>query len=514
MSKVHAQAAAKKELDAAEAFAAQPAVQKYAGPRKVAELRVAKARDAMTAADNLPPDPLPIVAVVPPPPPVRPPRITPTQIRKPTAEPIPVSAGTVPPPPPTSMEAKPVSESDIDQVVLAGEYTKTKAGIIHGTVRNAVMYLMGIPWMSEVFFDEFSQRIFYQGQEWSPRNETPQLLAVQTSIPAMSPATFAAAIEAIALANRRDRLQDWIAALPKWDGKKRLSLWLTSAFACPSDRYHIRVGRNWLISMTARARKPACKVDTMPVLEGLQGKLKSTALEALAEPFFIEAPGVNFGDKDFLMGLQGAWLVEMPELSALRNADVNLIKDTLTKKTDRYRAPYDRRPQEHPRRSVFAGTVNSSDYLRDTTGNRRFLPVDCATVNIEWIRENRDMLFAEALHEYERGRKWWHFPKAATEAMQEDRLPGDPWASRIAMWMSANPSRSELTSDDLHVAVGVMSERRTRSTEMRLGSVMVKSFKDWTKARVRTTAGRTYTWRHFSWPNPPPRTVPPPPTSA
>ena len=373
----------------------------------------------------------------------------------------------------------------VDQVMLADQFTKTKGGVIHGSVRNAVAYLTGVSRMGEVFFDEFSLRIFFEGQEWSSLNETPLLLAIQTTAPAISPDTFARAVEAMALSQRRDRLKDWINTLPPWDGERRLTLWLHNAFGCPTDRYHMRVGRNWLISMIARGQVPGCKVDTMPVLEGLQGKRKSMALEGLAEPFFVEAPHVKFGDKDFLQCLQGAWLIELPELSSLRSADVDSIKATITKRVDRYRAPYARRPEDHARRHVFAGTVNESDYLRDTTGNRRFLPVDCVTVNLEWIKANRDQLFAEALVAFKAGRNWWTFPHEATAEMQDSRLPSDPWASLIARWLTANPGKTWVTSDDLHCAIGIPAERRNRTTEIRLGKVMRKGFPQWHKSRMR-----------------------------
>lgn len=398
------------------------------------------------------------------------------------AQPLQDATDSAVPAPPSEVPSVALAAA-VDQTMLADQYTKTKSGLIHGTVRNAFVYLQGIPWMSEVVFDEFSQRIYYQGQEWSPRNETPQLLAVQTSIPAISPDTFARAVEAIALAQRRDRLKDWILTLPQWDGERRLSLWLRQAFGCPTDRYHMRVARNWIISMIARGLDPGCKVDTMPVLEGLQGKRKSMALEALAQPFFLEAAGIKFGDRDFMMSFMGAWLIELPELSALRNADVDSIKATLSRKVDRYRAPYARREADHPRRFVFAGSVNGSDYLRDDTGNRRFLPVECSTVNIAWIRENRDQLFAEALTAYRRRPIWWYFPRVATAEMQDRRLPADPWADLIALWMTNNPEKVQCTSDDLHHAVGMFSERRNRASETRLGRIMLKHFPQWRKTR-------------------------------
>jgi len=84
---------------------------------------------------------------------------------------------------------------------------------------------------------------------------------------------------------------------------------------------------------------------------------------------------------------------------------------------------------------VFFGTTNDSGYLRDTTGNRRFYPVACLFVELDWIAENREQLFAEAATREAAGEEI-HItdPDTSRQAaeMQADRVFEDAWEERIA----------------------------------------------------------------------------------
>jgi predicted P-loop ATPase len=96
--------------------------------------------------------------------------------------------------------------------------------------------------------------------------------------------------------------------------------------------------------------------------------------------------------------IDGKWLVEAPELSGLGKADVEHLKATLSRGADRARRPYERLSVDVPRQSVIVGTTNESSYLRDTTGNRRFLPVRIDRFDIAAIERDKDQLWAEAAH--------------------------------------------------------------------------------------------------------------------
>jgi predicted P-loop ATPase len=113
----------------------------------------------------------------------------------------------------------------------------------------------------------------------------------------------------------------------------------------------------------------------------------------------------RIGDKDAYLSLQGVWLVEFSELESMSKAESTAIKAFVTSPEDRFRPPYGSRMVKMPRRAVLAGTTNSDQFLKDSTGERRFWPVHVTEVRLDLIRAARDQLFAEALHrlEHERG---------------------------------------------------------------------------------------------------------------
>lgn len=82
-------------------------------------------------------------------------------------------------------------------------------------------------------------------------------------------------------------------------------------------------------------------------------------------------------DKSYTF-MQGHWIIELPELSALKNTKTNeVVKAFLSRQKDTYRTPYDRYPRDRKRQCVFGGTTNEKQFLPlDRTGNRRFLPVE------------------------------------------------------------------------------------------------------------------------------------------
>lgn len=161
-----------------------------------------------------------------------------------------------------------------------------------------------------------------------------------------------------------------------WDGKQRLDTLLIDYLGAEDSTYTRQVTRKSLTAVVARAiTEKAIKFDNMVILTGPQGIGKSTILSKLAGEWFTDNI-VDFNSKDTLLLLQNCIIVEVPELQGFNKADSNRLKQFLGQKTDKYRAPYERREEEHPRHCVFFGTTNDDEFLRDSTGNRRYWPVE------------------------------------------------------------------------------------------------------------------------------------------
>jgi predicted P-loop ATPase len=227
--------------------------------------------------------------------------------------------------------------------------------------------------------------------------------------------------------------------------KSQLSTWMEIYLGVkpktPEEEQYVRaVSRLSLIQAVARALSPGCKADSVPILEGGQGLGKSTALRALCGTEWFGDALPPMGTKDASDYLRGKWFIEFAELAYQRKADIETQKAFISKCEERFRPAYGREEIFHPRTCVFWGTTNRTDYLKDETGNRRFLPVRVTQVDIEGLKANRDKLWAEAVHYYRAGENYWLEGKLSKYAEQQanERFEEDPWIEVINEKLSSS----------------------------------------------------------------------------
>lgn len=409
-----------------------------------------------------------------------------------------------------------------------GVLTRTKEGCVEGTLHNLISIienderLAGLFWLNE----SSNQVLLSRDPPWpgGSRDEFTDSDSCELAAWLQHPdcywckcrdETVLKAVISVARRHRRHPIREYLTAL-KWDGTARVESMLVDLFGAPDNPYSRRAAQCFAVGAVARmlwfdAKQPfvGAQVDFMLVLEGEQGKRKSSALRALfSSPWFVETNESPTG-KDFYQVIQGCWGVELGEMDSFGKADVTAVKTAITRRVDKFRAPYERVPRSYRRECVFVGTTNEHEYLRDATGGRRFLPVRTdGDVRLDAILEARDQLWAEAVHLFGAGFEWWQLPEDAAEE-QEARYIGDSWEGRLARWLAMKtPGELEknypvrlrfetavpwTTTDELLLwAIGADASKHGRPEQMRISMVMKRL--GWESKRVLVDGYRERRW--------------------
>jgi predicted P-loop ATPase len=258
-----------------------------------------------------------------------------------------------------------------------------------------------------------------------------------------------------------------------WQG--RVGRLFTSYFGSQSVPVYCEgIGRMFLISMAARVYEPGCKVDHLPVIEGPQGILKSSACRVLGGEWFSDhLPDVSAG-KDASQHLRGHWLIEVSEMHAMGKAEAAQLKAFITRQEERYRPSYGRREVIEKRQCVFVGTTNRETYLRDETGGRRFWPVKVGRIDIEALMYDRDQLFAEAVELYRTGTAWWperDFEQQYINPEQAERYEADVWEESVEKYLGL---QSKVTIGQVAGAIGLETSRIGTHDQRRIAAAMTQ----------------------------------------
>ena len=330
------------------------------------------------------------------------------------------------------------------------ELMLTKEGAPRAVIANAITAFRRAPELAGLLaFNQFTGCITTQrstpwegtevGAEWTDNEDRLAANWLQRNGIFVTPGVVADAAQTVARDTPYHPVRNYLQSLD-WDRTGRLDHWLVLYLGVAQGAYAAAVGVRWMISAVARIFQPGVKVDTCPILEGAQGKGKSTALRILGEPWFTDDMA-DLGTKDSQLQVHGSWIIELAELDSMTKGEVSRIKAFLSRAVDRFRPPYGRRLQTFPRQCVFAGTVNNSSYLRDKTGARRFWPLLCeGRLDLDGLQRARDQLWAEAVSRYKAGATWWLGTpelELLAQAEQEERFIGDPWDERIDQFLEA-----------------------------------------------------------------------------
>ena len=404
-----------------------------------------------------------------------------------------------PPPPPEGVPDGP----DADWEAALQRSGRNGDGEYLTSFGNISLILQSHPlWQGLLAYDEMSYRTVKrrappyaggQAGEWSDADDVWTSIWLEQRYRIRPRTTMVAqAVAAVAQLSRFHQVRAWLDSLPPWDGEERLGAFFTDACGAPFSPYVHAVGRAFFIAAVARVMQPGCKVDTMLVLEGKQGVGKSKLiLELFSLPWHIEVSYAP-GSLDFFQSLRGCWCAEFGELGQFDRADTNRIKQVLTQVQDTYRASYGHHSGTYPRQVVFVGSTNKREWGFDETGMRRFLPVACTEINIDYVRQTRPQLWAEARHRYQAGEIWWNIPDADRE--QDARYDYDAWEELVSEWIAKPRLKPEFSINEVYLGAIYNDNARnvppiTRGDQVRLGRVLTRL--GWQRRRAGS-GGRMY----------------------
>lgn len=253
------------------------------------------------------------------------------------------------------------------------------------------------------------------------------------------------AVEYRADANPYHPIKNYLEGLV-WDGVKRSETMFVDWLGCKDTLYTREVANVLLSACIARVYHPGYKFDTVPVLGGPQDLGKSSFIRLLAkDKYFIELQ--TYEKQKAVETTSGKWLVELVEMVATNKHEIEEQKAFISATCDKVRRAYARYEVEYKRQFCLIGTTNEIEYLKDSTGNRRFLPLECTKkLPQDDFAKVVDQIWAEAFAYFQITGPNTLLSKEANEIAkikQKEAAITDDWEGIINEWLlePADPER-------------------------------------------------------------------------
>ena len=330
-------------------------------------------------------------------------------------------------------------------------------GRVENTVENMILILENDEnLMGHIMYNEFNNSYEYHEngrvpRSWKDSDDARFMAYMEKTYGIYNANKYAQALAIVMEKNVYNPLKELIEN-KSWDHINRIDNFLKDILKCDCgdkdvEEYYKEVSRMIFYGGIARLYTPGVKFDYMPILIGEQGVGKSTIVDwlALNTQYYKEVTTID--GKDGIECLEGGWICEFSELLAMtRQKDVQSMKAFVTRTADKYRKPYDKYVSTIPRKCIFIGTTNDSEFLTDTTGNRRYLPVEVSIPrgelfdNEKYIKDYILECWREALYRMQNKDNFYlsipHKYQDVVESMQEHRVIEDPRLSELDGFLS------------------------------------------------------------------------------
>jgi hypothetical protein len=203
--------------------------------------------------------------------------------------------------------------------------------------------------------------------------------------------------------------EDYFFNLPSYDEKTDYITELANTITTTKQDLWQQCFKKWLVAMVGCVLDDKVINHTVIVFSGKQGLGKTTWVEKLVpRPLkeYLFSGTINPNNKDTLVQLSECMLINLDELENLNRSEIGSLKEIITKTQIRMRKAYGHNNETMPRRASFAGSVNTAQFLNDSTGSRRFLCFELEGIKYQH-NVDINMAFSQALFLFKSGFRYW-----------------------------------------------------------------------------------------------------------
>lgn len=283
-----------------------------------------------------------------------------------------------------------------------------------------------------------------------------------------------------------------------WDGDDRLHNVFSDYLGVEKTPATNLIADIWFRGAVAKAYSPMVKFDFVLDLVGGQGAGKTTFLQKVAPLGYYTDQFLSFTDKDDFAVMRRSLIVNDDELTATSNSSFEELKKFVTLQMFEYRKPYGHTAERFPKNFVMARTTNELYYLKDKTGERRFLPVHASKAAQKFhpvtdlTAEYVQQLWGQVASAYRKNRSFY-LPEEAEAVLNKQRknfMYTDEVEDQIEMMLdSAFEDRTFVTASEIALQMGVSDLTTNRKLSNQIANIMINRF-GWRKGRGYLPDGR------------------------
>lgn len=320
----------------------------------------------------------------------------------------------------------------IDNIVIILEHDPSLVGrVAYNEMSHSVVLISGTPW-HEV-----------KGEaQWTDTDDANLRYYLERTYGISGKDKIFDAVNVVANKHRYHPVRDYLDSCD-WDGVPRVDELLIKYLGADDTPYTRAVTRKTLAGAVARIYNPGVKFDYMLVLRSAQQGIGKTSLVKLLGRDWYSDSFSTVQGKEAYEQLHGVWIMEVGELAGMRKAEAESIKLFISKQVDRFRPAYGRRTEEFKRQCIFIGTTNETQFLRDTTGNRRFWVVEAKNTEMspDFGELDDDLLkqiWGEAIQIWRKGEKLYlpHALEEEARRIQSNYEVEDPRTGLIEAYLN------------------------------------------------------------------------------